>query len=186
MNNQIQSTASAAGSQVAGAGKNIANAGWSAIPTQYKAVIFLVGGFFIYRAIKTAISNTRLDEDTRDSKQEVDGWYQSAVADNKKAQATMSTTQFKSLANKIWATMDGYGTRDYDLKGAFRQVQNDADFSGLSAAYGVRTLQPGWGSGWYISDFKGTMVQCIEDDASSSTMDDINKQLESRGIKYRV
>ena len=82
--------------------------------------------------------------------------------------------------------MDGYGTRDYDLKSAFKAIKNNADFSGTSAAYGVRTLQPGHGVGWMISSFKGTMVQCLEDDVSSSTIEYINKGLQSRGVKYRI
>lgn len=171
---------------VAGAGKNFANAGWSALPTPVKGVIFVLVGFGIYKLVKGAISKSRLNDDIRDSKQEVDGWYQQSQIDNAQQQATMNQTEMKQLANKIWVTMDGYGTRDYDLKQAFKRIKNNADFSGVAKAYDVKTLQPGYGIGWMVNSFTGSMVQCIQDDASSSTIDAINKDLKARGIKYRV
>jgi hypothetical protein len=174
------------GKSLAGAGKTFANAGWSGIPTWGKTILFLGVGYLGYRVIKTAISNSRLDANTRDTKQEVDGWFKSYQEDSKANPPKMSVTMQKSLANKIHTAMDGYGTRDYDLKQAFKQIKTNADFSGVNAMYGTRTLQPGHGVGWMISSFKGTMIQCIEDDVSSSTIDEINKGLKARGIKYSV
>ena len=184
--NQIKSKASSTGSSIVGAGKNFANQGWSAIPMPVKGVLFLLVGYGVYKLAKNAIGSSRLNEPVRDSKQEIDGWYASLQQDTQQQAPTMSTTQMKSVANKIHTCMDGYGTRDYDLIRAFKQIKNNADFSGVSAAYGVRTLQPGYGVGWMGNSFKGTMVQCIEDDASSSTMNTINAGLASRGIKYRI
>ena len=173
-------------SSVKGAGKNFVNQGWSAIPMPVKGILFLIVGYGVYKLSKTLIANSRLDKNTQDVKQETDGWNVEAVKDDKIKKATLSSTQQKSLANKIHSTMDGYGTRDYDLKMAFRKVRNNADFSGLSRAYGRRTLQPGHGMGWMVASFTGSMVQCIQDDASSSTIDFINKELKQKGIKYRV
>ena len=182
----VKSGAKSGLTAVGGAGKNFANAGWSALPTPVKGVIFVLVGYGIYKVAKELISKSRLNEDSRDSQQEIDGWYQQSQQDNAQQQATMNQTEMKSLANKIWTTMDGYGTRDYDLKQAFKRMKNNADFSGVSKAYGIKTLQPGYGVGWMVSSFRGSMVQCIQDDASSSTIDAINKDLKAKGIKYRV
>jgi len=181
----MSSTASSAGR----VGKNFANQGWSALPVWGKGIIFVVVGFGVYKLIKSigrAVSRTKLNENTRDSKQEVEGWFKSFQEDSRKEAPTMTNTMMKSLANKIWTAMDGYGTRDYDLKQAFKKIKNNADFSGVQSAYGTKTLQPGHGVGWFVSSFRGTMVQCVQDDASSSTIDDINKTLKSNGVKYSI
>lgn len=170
------------------AGKTAGNV-WSNLPAWAKGLIVIGGVVIAYKIVKPIIKaagNTKLDPQIRDSKQEEQGWYQQAQTDAQSKAPTMNAAQMKALANKIWTTMDGYGTRDYDLINAFKQIKNNADFSGVSAAYGVRTLQPGYGIGWMVASFKGTMIQCIEEDASSSTIDTINKYLSSKGITYQI
>ena len=182
----IQKSMKKAGQQAGNVGKNFANAGWGALPIWAKGIIFIGVGYGIYKLVKNTVGKTRLNDQTRDSKQEVDGWYKSYEEDSALKSPTMSITQQKAFANKIWNAMDGYGTRDYDIKQAFKAIKTNADFSGVNKMYDTRTLQPGHGVGWLVSSFKGTMIQCIQDDASSSTIDAINKILAGNNVKYRV
>jgi hypothetical protein len=185
----IKASMKKAGQQAGNVGKNFANQGWASLPTWAKGVIFVGVGFGVYKLFKSlsgAIGKTKLNEDQRDAKQEVDGWYKSYEEDKAKKPPSMSVTQQKAFANKIWNAMDGYGTRDYDIKQAFKAIKTNADFSGVNKMYGTRTLQPGHGIGWAVSSFRGTMIQCLQDDASSTTLDAINKILAGNKVKYRV
>jgi hypothetical protein len=162
------------------------NGVWKSLPIWVKGVIIVGGGFLTYRVVNGIIKNSKLNPKTRDSKQEEEGWYTSASQDNATKPATLSKTQMKAISNKIHNIMDGYGTRDYDLVNVFKSIKNNADFSGVAAAYGIKELQPGYGTGWFLPSFKGTMIECIQEDVSSSTIDTINKYLKSKGIKYTV
>lgn len=159
---------------------------WSAMPLWAKGIIVVGGAFVIYKVAKKTIGKTRLDENTRDDKQEVDGWNQDLINDSAEKKPTLSKTQMKQIANKIEHTLDGYGTRDYDLKMVFKNsIKNNADFAGVNAAFGVRTIEAGYGIGWASAPERGTMTQCMQE-ADSATLDYINKLMKQRGIKYRV
>ena len=92
----------------------------------------------------------------------------------------------KSIANKIEAALDGYGTRDLIIKNIFKnQIKNNADFAGVNAAFGIRTIQAPRGFGWMTGDERGTLSKVIQE-ADNSTIEYINKVMKSRGIKYRI
>jgi len=162
--------------------------GWKGLPGWVKGIIIVGGAVVVYKVGKKLLTETRLNADIRDSIQEEQGWnqeYQEEQAGPVKA--TLSKTSMKQVANKLHNAMDGYGTRDYDIKTTFKgRIKNNADFAGVQAAYGVRTLQPGHGVGWMVPSYKGTLTQCLENDASSSTIDYINKLMKARNIKYRI
>ena len=158
---------------------------WNAIPIWAKGVLVIGGAFITYRIVKGLIENSRLSKDVREDKQEEQGWYQELETQSQSNKPTLSKTQMKSIANKIEHMLDGYGTRDYDLKQTFKMnIKNNADFAGVNAAFGIRTIEGGYMMGWAQTD-KGTMSQMLQE-ADSSTLVYINNLMKSRGIKYRV
>ena len=161
------------------------------LPVWAKGIIVvgvLFVGYKIYKTVAKTIGKSKLNEESRDSIQELDGWYTELTQanSNSSTKATLTPAAMKALANKIENCMDGYGTRDYDIKQAFKTIINNADFAGVAAAFGTRTIQAGRGTGWLSGDARGTMVQMLQEEADSSTIDAINKQLNANGIKYRV
>lgn len=174
--------------------KNIAKSkfvseGWAGLPSFAKGVILVGVGIGAYILVKKIIGKTQDIKKEQGKRQEDRSWNQAfdKLNSNPSTKATMTKEQMKAVANKIENTLDGYGTRDYDLKQAFKNnIKNDADFAGLSAAFGIREIEPGYGIGWASPTFKGTLIECINDDASSSTIDEINEYLRKQKIKYRI
>lgn len=159
---------------------------WTRLPLWAKGIIVIGGGYLAYKAIKGGIGKTKLNETVRDDKQEVEGWFDSVIQDSKKKNPTLTKTQMKSIANKIEAALDGYGTRDAILKSIWKDsIKNDADYSGVNAAFGTRTIEAGRGMGWLAGSERGTLSKVIQE-ADNSTLTYINNLMKSRGIKYRV
>lgn len=158
---------------------------WSSMPLWAKGIIVVGGAFAAYKIGKAVIGKTRLNDETRDDKQEVDGWNNDFINNSNQNKPTLTKAQMKQIANKIENCLDGYGTRDYDLKQTFKQIKNNADFAGVQVAFGTRTIEAGWGIGWASAPEKGTLTQVIQE-ADSSTLTAINKDLAKKGIKYKV
>jgi hypothetical protein len=159
---------------------------WTRLPFWAKGIIVVGGGYLAYKGIKKVIGKTKLDETTRDDKQEVEGWYESSQQDAQSKKPTLTKTQMKSIANRIEAALDGYGTRDTILKNIWKSsIKNDADFAGVNAAFGIRTIEAGRGTGWISGHERGTLTKVIQE-ADNSTLIYINNLMKQRGIKYRV
>jgi hypothetical protein len=158
---------------------------WTRMPMWAKGIVIVGGLYVVYKVGKTILKTTKLDPEVRDDKQEVDGWNKDLINESASKKPTLTTAQMKQIANKIENCLDGYGTRDYDLKQTFKQIKNNADFAGVNVAFGTRTIEAGQGIGWMWGGEKGTLTQVIQE-ADSATLVAINKDLASRGIKYKV
>jgi hypothetical protein len=160
---------------------------WNGIPAWGKLLIIGGGAFVAYKFGKKLISSSRLDATTRDAKQEEDGWnsvfQQSVQSGDKTEQPSLSKVELKSMANIIETSMDGRGTDEDAIYNVFRRLQNNADFAGLQAAFGTRTIDSGY---FWDSDFKGSLISCINEEMDSSEKGKLNNILKSKGIKYRV
>lgn len=177
-----QKTVSKIGSEISSTTGGV----WTRLPFWAKGIIVVGGGYLAYKGIKNAISKTKLDENTRDDKQEEEGWYTSSQQDAASKKPTLTKTQMKSIANKIEAALDGYGTRDIILKNIFKDsIKNNADFSGVNAAFGIRTIEAGRGTGWLSGHERGTLTKVIQE-ADNATINYINNLMKGRGIKYRI
>jgi hypothetical protein len=186
----IKKIAGAAASKMkAGMQSNSGKSGFAGLPPIAKTVIVIVGAFVTYKIVKsvtTALSQTRLNADERDDKQEEQGWHQELINESQNKKPTLSKAQMKQVANKIENMLDGYGTRDQGIKDTFKKfIKNNADFAGVNAAFGVRTIEAGQGIGWMAGHERGTLTQCLQE-ADYSTLAYINKVMASRGIKYKV
>lgn len=142
------------------------------------AVVGGVGyiGFKIYKKL----SNT-----DKGQKKEEKSWDKEAEALNKdpKTKATISTQQLQSYANVLQTAMNGMTTNVGAITSVFNALKNDADFAGLTAAFGVRTINSGV---YLVPDFTGTLAACLTDELSTSEKNDLNTILAKKGIKYRV
>jgi hypothetical protein len=140
----------------------------------------------VYKVGKELLSKTRLNPNERDDKQEEQGWNQTFQQDAASKKPTLTKTQMKQVANNLENMMDGYGTRDADIKRTFKNsIKNNADFAGVQAAFGIRTIEAGHGTGWISGHERGTLTQCLQE-ADTATLTYINKLMAQRGIKYRV
>jgi hypothetical protein len=158
---------------------------WTRMPFWAKGVIIVGGVYVTYKVAKNLIEKTRLNPSTRDAKQEEDGWNTQFTKDNSEKPATLTKAEMKQIANGIEYALDGYGTRDEELKRLVKRIQNKADFSGVNIAFGVRTIEAGRGTGWFAGNETGTLSQVIKE-ADDSTILAINQHLQLKGIPYRV
>lgn len=159
---------------------------FSELPQWAKGVIAvaLVGGiaYGVY-----AISKALRDRaENKEDKEEQKDWTSEEENINKdpKRKATLSSAQFRSMANKIYSAMDGYGTDEEAIVAVFRSLKTDGDFVGLQKAFGIRTIDSG-----YLNpapNFKGTLTAAITDELSNYYKQRINKILADKKIKYRV
>lgn len=178
----MKKTVTKLGSEITGTTGSI----WNSLPLGVKGIIILGGGYLAYKIGKNIYDKSRANPETRDDKQEEDGWNSSLIKDSANQKPTLSKTQMKQLANSLENMLDGYGSRDTSIKKLFKEnIKNDADFSGLNAAFGIRTIEAGRGFGWLAGHERGTLTQVIQE-ADDTTLDYINKLFSQRGIKYRV
>lgn len=155
---------------------------YTGLPGWAKGVIAVavVGGigYLVWKLIK-APGTLR---DGMGNRQEDRAWTNEAESLGQNA--TLSKAQLLSIANKLFAAMDGYGTDEAAIYEAFRQLKNDADFAGLQAAYGIRTISSG---SWSVaSDFDGNLTAALTDELDSTERQKVNYILSTKKIKYRI
>jgi hypothetical protein len=165
-----------------------AKQGFLGLPPWAKGVVAVavVGGiaFAAYKISK----NIKGVSENKGNRQEDRSWNKTfeQLNSNPATKATLGVEQFKTLANQAHTAMDGYGTDEDTLKRIFWQLKNDADFAGLSAAYGIRELHPGAGIGWLAGSYKGSLSGALTSELGASYIMEINKLLASRKIKYVI
>lgn len=165
---------------------NNGNQVWRMMPIWAKGLVVLGGAFGIYKLTKLALEKTSLNENVRDDKQEEKGWNSDYLKENRKEAATLTLAQMKQISNSLENMLDGYGSRDASIIATFKgNIKNNADFAGVNAAFGIRTIESGRGMGWLAGDERGTLTQVIQE-VDNSTLTAINKDLASKGIKYTV
>ena len=155
------------------------------LPIWAKGIIVLGGAYGLYRLAKYSISKTGLNPDVRDVNQEVQGWNSQFQQDSKKAKPTLSLANMKSIANSFFTAMDGYQTDEAAIYNGFRQMKNDADYSGVNAAFGKRTISSGkWNPAPNLSN--ASMIQALNDELDKDEKTIVNNILKSKKITYRI
>ena len=140
-----------------------------------------VGVYVVYRVI-TGANQLKEDKDNRGETQSIANELQK-LNQNPSTKQTISTSQAKSYANKIYASMQGVGTYEEEIMGVFYKLKNDADFLAVSKAFDTRDIPSG---SWFVSDFRGTLIQCLASEVSSYWTRRINTILSNKRISYRV
>lgn len=158
---------------------------WTRMPIWAKGLVVVGGAYVAYKVGKGLLGKTRLDPETRDSSQELDGWNDQFIKDNASQKATLSNAELKAMANSIFRAMDGYGTDEDSILSTIKKIKNNADWSGLNAAWGKRTISSGtWNPAPNLSN--ATLAEAITDELSQYWKDEFNKHLSKVGVKYRV
>jgi hypothetical protein len=158
---------------------------WDRLPLLLKGVVIVGGTYVAYKIVKNILDKSRLNEQVRDSKQEIDGWNRELQIQSGIQKPTLSEAEMKAIANRIEACLDGYGTRDAELINQFKLIKNNADLAGVYTAFGVRTIEAGRGIGWLAGNERGTLAQVIME-ADAETLAEINRDLTKKGIKYKI
>jgi hypothetical protein len=96
---------------------------------------------------------------------------------------SISDSQAKAYANKIWTCMEGKGTYENELIGVFYHLKNTADFLAVEKAYDVRTIHS---KTYFVDDFRGNMVAGITSELDVTEIKKINSILSKKGIKRTV
>ena len=123
-------------------------------------VIAGVAIYFGYKLVKKLGGNKTISETKQD------------IAELQKTQKqTFLDSQYAAYAGVLFIAMDGLGTDENAVYRVFTAMKNDLDVAKLIEAFGVRKEQ--------------TLPEWIQDDLSSDEMDQVNKILASKGIKYR-
>lgn len=161
---------------------------YAALPIFAKTVIVLGGLTVVFlagRAIVKGIGKLTQSKFGRDEERQWGNLLEDSKYDETTKQ-TLSDAEISSIANRLEAMMDGYGTRDADIVRAFKRIRSIGDLAALNKSFGIRTIEAGFGIGWASPTVKGTLSQVLQEDASSSTIAEINAHLASQGINAQI
>jgi hypothetical protein len=168
--------------------KQFAQESFTGLPGWAKGVIAVavIGGigYLVWKLVKLP-GNIKEDQSNR---QEEKNWNKELdeLNSNPKTKATLTKAQMLSIANKMYAAMDGYGTDELAIIAGFKQIKNDADYAGVQAAYGIKDVKPGTGTGWFVDPYHGGLTGALTDELSQYWKDLINTSLSKKGITYQV
>lgn len=158
---------------------------WANLPLWAKGLIIVGGGYVAYKIGGRLLSQTRLDPKTRDSSQALDGWNKQFLKDSANAKPTKSEGELKDMANTIFRAMDGWGTDEDAILSTFKKIKNNADFSGLQAAWGKRTIDSGkWNPAPNL--YNATLAEAVTDEMSDYWRNEVNKHLGKVGVTHRL
>jgi hypothetical protein len=145
-------------------------------------VIFAGVVYGSYKLIKYFGAGGKSD---RAQRQEDNAWNQEIdkINQNPATRQTISKAQSLSLANKIFAAIDGVGTDEDAIMDAFRVLKNNADFAALNAAFGKRKVSSGVP---FVSDVTGNLSTVLGSELDTNEVAKINLLLQTKGIRYRI
>jgi hypothetical protein len=144
-----------------------------------RVVLLVIGAYVAYRIVKGVVKATPQREEEQAGMNELD-----ILNLNSATKQKITKQQAESFANVLFTAMDGYGTDEDTIAGVFKQMKNNADFAGISAAYGVRELSSGRMNP--EPNYKGGLSGALASELSQSWKDIINKDLASRKITYKI
>lgn len=94
---------------------------------------------------------------------------------------TIGGLDYSKMADNIFNAMDGYQTNEQSIENEILKLRNKADWDALVAAYGVRTIDSGWGN-IFQDDFTGTLPQALKDELDEDEMADLKANLRKIGV----
>ena len=165
---------------------DFAKESFKGLPDWAKGVIAIavVGGiaFIAYKLYKKG----KDIKEGKGNRQEEKGWNKELdeLSSNPATKPTLSQAQMAAFANSLFIAMDGYATDEQGIISIFKNVRNNADFAGINAAYGIREIS----SGRFNPEpnYKGNLIGGLASELSQYWRDEINKDLASKKITYRV
>ncbi|MEM2138572.1 MAG: hypothetical protein QXM96_00245 [Candidatus Woesearchaeota archaeon] len=162
--------------------------GWSGLPPKLKGAVFIGGLFLVFMVYIKISKKIKKSNELKDLKKEEEFTRDefNKLQKNQYTKSSLNNSQLLMLANKIETAMQGYGTDFRAIVQVFLNLKNDADFLGLSLAFGVREIRAGRGSDWLMGSFKGNLIQCLNDELNKDEIFELNKILAKNKIKYRI
>lgn len=149
---------------------------WNGLTSNQKffVVVFLIVTIWVLRnAIKGAIQG---------ASDKVQQQSETAMLQAQGIKPSYSESEYKSMANKLFEAMDGWGTNDDVVFAQFDRLNNDVDFIKLDKAFGVRTASDNMFGLIEPQDLRGW----IRDDLSSESIATLNQRLKQSGISKRI
>ena len=149
---------------------------WNGLTSNQKffVVVFLIVTIWVLRnAIKGAIqgASDKIQQQSETTMLQAQG-----------IKPSYSDSEYKSMANKLFDAMDGWGTNDDVVFAQFDRLNNDVDFIKLDKAFGVRTASDNMFGLIEPQDLRGW----IRDDLSSESIATLNQRLKQSGISKRI
>ena len=157
----------------------------NASPLVRNTINVVVFAGIVYVSYKLVKYFSAEGKEGRAQRQEDNAWNQEIdrINQNPQTRQTISKAQSLSLANKIFAAVDGVGTDEDAIYDAFRVLKNNADFAALNAAFGKRKASSGIP---FTADVTGNLTTILGSELDSNEVAKINLMLQSKGIRYRI
>lgn len=129
-------------------------------------------GYLVYKLYKAA----KDAKETKDSKEEVQEVKQelNALNQNPSTKQTLSVSDAKAIANKIFEAMDGYGTDETAILQQLLRLKNQADWLAIRQEWGVREVSSGRGNP--APNFKGTLEAALTSELGDAPEDLVVKK----------
>jgi hypothetical protein len=99
---------------------------------------------------------------------------------------TFPDSQYFAFANRLEQAMFDWGTDEAAILDVFNQLQNNADYLALKTAFGVRDYTGGIVPYIPLISPKLSLEGWLQEELSSSYINEINTMLYNKGITYRV
>lgn len=99
---------------------------------------------------------------------------------------TYPDSQYFAFANRLEQAMFDWGTDEAAILDVFNQLKNNADYLALKSAFGVRDYTGGIVPYIPLISPKLSLEGWLQEELSSSYINEINTMLYNKGITYRV
>ena len=147
------------------------------LPLPVKGIIYLAGGYAIYKGGKYAwgkLNPSKEEQSVKGAKTEAEEILKNnrVLPPEQRTNATYSPSQMKLFADTLYTAMDGTGTDTTAVYGVFAKMQNDLDILNLIDAFGTRT-----GSSVFASSTPENLAQWLVGDGVTN---DVNKILSTK------
>jgi hypothetical protein len=98
--------------------------------------------------------------------------------------ATYPNSQYQTWANQLETAMDDIGTDENTIISIFKNLKNNTDYLKLFQAFGTRKYTGGYLPGWANDSWD--LGQWLVEELDSEEITQINNELASKGITYRI
>jgi hypothetical protein len=133
----------------------------------FKGAVALLAGYILYKMFSRSPA---LQEGTTQS------------IPKPKPVATLDMTTIQQIVKKIVEAISGLGTDEAVIFAQFRKLKNNEDFLELNRVFGTRVIP----SGYYLGEQKGDLRTLLRYELSDEDILQLNRLLESKGIKSRI
>jgi hypothetical protein len=148
---------------------------WKEIPGFGKLLILAGGGYGIYKGVNWIVKKTTKSDDditTQQAKTDLENILKNnlLLPPGQQTLPSFSKSQYLTFADTIYNSMDGAGTDEEALKGAFKEMQNDVDILYLIDAFGTRA-----GTSMFATSTEEDLAKWLQADGMTTTVNDTLK-----------